>query len=87
MTYLEAQGAASSTHASVQRGPTGALYDHWRDEIGGLHETCVDDAISTSWTLAAWDTQTLPSDVGVVFWGLGSEDPALWTHWRRSSKP
>jgi spore germination protein YaaH len=78
VTYLEAQGVASDTHASVQRGPTGALYYDWQDENGGSHETWFDDGTSTSWTLAAWDTQTLPADVGVVFWGLGSEDPALW---------
>ena len=78
VTYLEAQGVASDTHASVQRGPTGTLYYDWQDESSGSHETWFDDGTSTSWTLAAWDTQTLPADVGVVFWGLGSEDPALW---------
>ena len=43
-----------------------------------MHETWFDDATSTSWALAAWDTQTLPASVGVVYWGLGAEDPALW---------
>lgn len=78
VTYLEAQGVASSTKAPVQRGPTGALYYDWQDESGGAHETWFDDGTSTTWTLAAWDPQTLDPSVGVVFWGLGSEDPALW---------
>jgi spore germination protein YaaH len=78
VSYLEAQAVASSTRASLQRGPTGALYYDWQDEGGGAHETWFDDGTSTTWTLAAWDSQTLPSDVGVLFWGLGGEDPALW---------
>ena len=79
VTYLEAQGVAASTGAQVSRGPTGALYYDWQDESGGAHETWFDDGTSTSWTLAAWDTTTLQADVGVVFWGLGAEDPALWS--------
>jgi spore germination protein YaaH len=78
VTYLEAQGIAASANASPQRGPTGALYVDWTDTGGGAHETWYDDGTSTTWTLAAWDTSTLPPGVGVVFWGLGSEDPALW---------
>jgi spore germination protein YaaH len=79
VTFLEAQGVASQTGAAVVRGPTGALHYDWQDEGGGAHETWFDDGTSTSWTLAAWDTGTLPAQVGVVFWGLGSEDPALWS--------
>lgn len=79
VSYLEAQQVAGDTHATVRRGPTGELFYDWADPAGGAHETWFDDATSTSWALAAWDTQTLPSDVGIVFWGLGSEDPQLWT--------
>jgi hypothetical protein len=78
VSYLEAQSVAAQSRATVQRGPTGALFYDWQDEAGGAHETWFDDGTSASWTLAAWDPQTLPADVGVVFWGLGSEDPALW---------
>ncbi|HEY6462036.1 MAG TPA: hypothetical protein VIY73_17840, partial [Polyangiaceae bacterium] len=78
VTYLEAQGLAASANVSPQRGPTGALYFDWTDTDGGAHETWYDDGTSTTWTLAAWDNKTLPPSVGVVFWGLGSEDPALW---------
>ena len=76
--FFEAQSVAADTQANVQRGPTGTLFYDWQDDTGGAHETWFDDAASTSWTLAAWDTQTLPPGVGVVYWGLGSEDPALW---------
>jgi spore germination protein YaaH len=78
VTTVEAQGVAEQAHAHVQRGPSGALFYDWQDESGGDHETWFDDGTSASWTLSAWDAQTLPPDVGVVFWGLGSEDPALW---------
>jgi hypothetical protein len=79
VSFLEAQQVAGDTRATVKRGPTGELFYDWRDPGGGAHETWFDDATSTSWALAAWDTQTLPADVGIVFWGLGSEDPQLWT--------
>jgi hypothetical protein len=79
VSFLEAQQVAGDTHATVRRGPTGELFYDWTDPAGGGHETWFDDATSTSWALAAWDGQTLPSDVGLVFWGLGSEDPQLWT--------
>jgi hypothetical protein len=78
VSFLEAQSVAAENRASLQRGPTGAVYYDWTDGNGGGHETWFDDATSTSWTLAAWDSQTLPANVGVVYWGLGSEDPALW---------
>lgn len=78
VSFLEAQSVAAETNASLQRGPTGAVYYDWTDGNGGTHETWFDDATSTSWALAAWDAQTLPPNVGVVYWGLGSEDPALW---------
>lgn len=87
VSYLEAEAVASETKASLQRGPTGALYYDWQDPTGGAHETWFDDGTSTSWTLAAWDTKTLPPDVGVVFWGLGSEDPALWETLAREEAP
>jgi hypothetical protein len=79
VSFLEAQQVAADTRATLKRGPTGELFYDWTDPAGGAHQTWFDDATSTSWALAAWDTQTLPGDVGIVFWGLGSEDPQLWT--------
>jgi hypothetical protein len=78
VTFDEATGVAAGSGTAIHRGPTGAEFYDWQDTTGGAHETWFDDAVSTSWTLAAWDTQTLPADVGVVYWGLGSEDPTLW---------
>jgi hypothetical protein len=79
VSFLEAQQVAADTRATVRHAPTGELFYDWTDPAGGAHETWFDDATSTSWALAAWDTKTLPADVGIVFWGLGSEDPQLWT--------
>jgi hypothetical protein len=78
VSWSTATTTASDRHASIQHGPTGAPFYDWTDDMGGAHETWFDDAASTSMGLRAWDAQTIPPDVGVVFWGLGSEDPSLW---------
>lgn len=78
VTYLEARAVADSTHAALARGPNGALHFAWSDAAGQGHETWFDDGTSTARVLHAWDTSTLPVGVGVVFYGLGAEDPMLW---------
>jgi glycosyl hydrolase family 18 (putative chitinase) len=78
VTFLEATAVAEQQGATPARGPTGALNYGWVDESGQAHVTWYDDGVSTVRTLHAWDTATLPANVGVVFYGLGAEDPALW---------
>ena len=78
VTYLEAMAVASAVHANVVREPSGALHYQWQDEAHRAHETWFDDGVSTSRTLHAWSTDVVPADVGVVFYGFGAEDPALW---------
>jgi hypothetical protein len=78
VTYLEARAVADSTHSDVARGPNGTLHFQWMDQAGGGHETWFDDGVSTARILHAWDPGTLPASVGVVFYGLGAEDPMLW---------
>ena len=78
VTYLEATGIAAATHSNVLRGPNGTLHFQWNDAAGGRHETWFDDGASTARILHAWDRMTLPGNVGVVFYGLGAEDPVLW---------
>jgi spore germination protein YaaH len=78
VTWLEAAAVAQATHASIDRVTAGAQHYTWRDEAGLHHETWFDDSVSTTRVLAAWSNGTLPSDVGVVFYGLGAEDPTLW---------
>lgn len=45
---------------------------------GEQHQLWFDDAESTGRALGAWSYDVLPSDVGVLFYGLGAEDPALF---------
>ncbi len=78
VTFLEATAVAEEHRVTPGRGPTGALDYSWTDADGQTHATWYDDGVSTVRTLHAWDTTTLPPDVGVVFYGLGAEDPALW---------
>ncbi len=75
---LEAKAIATITKATLSRGPTGTLHFTWIDLTAVEHNTWYDDTTSTLWGLSAWDTATLPSDVGVGFYGLGAEDPTLW---------
>lgn len=77
-TYLEALGLADTFKATAQRGSTQELFLDYVDDGKNSHELWYDDAQSTLVTLGAWDTKTLPSTVGVTFYGFGAEDPALW---------
>lgn len=72
--YDEAQTLAALTHAQVTRDSAGALTFSYN----GDHVVWFDDAVSTLRTLRAWQPSALPAAVGVVYYGLGAEDPALW---------
>jgi hypothetical protein len=77
-SFYEARALAELHHARVDRGPTGAPHFAYADDTGRQHDLWFDDAESTTRVLRAWDPATLPLDVGVVFYGLGAEDPALF---------
>lgn len=77
VTWLEATAKAAEKQARIERGPSGAPFFRWL-ELGQPHETWFDDAVSTGLALGAWNYGVLPPDVGVVFYGLGAEEPALW---------
>jgi spore germination protein YaaH len=77
VTYLEAFGIAALAGARIDRGPSGAPFVAWRDGAG-LHFTWFDDAESTARALGAFGHDVLPPDVGVLFYGLGAEEPRLW---------
>jgi hypothetical protein len=77
-TYLEARGASAMYGVPVMRGPTGAPYVQFFPEAGEEHELWFDDALSTGRALGGWTPDVLPLDVGVLFYGLGAEDPKLW---------
>ncbi|HVH42369.1 MAG TPA: hypothetical protein VM925_08490 [Labilithrix sp.] len=73
-------GIAISTIARVpiERGPTGAPFVRYLAFGGESHQLWFDDAESTGRALGAWTADVLPLDVGVLFYGLGAEDPALF---------
>ncbi len=77
-TYLEAIATASSFGARVERGPTLAPFVRYAAYGNEPHELWFDDTDSTSRALAAWTHDVLPPEVGVVFWGLGAEEPGLF---------
>lgn len=76
VTWFEAVALASAGGA-MTRGPTGApVVRYARD--GEAHELWFDDAESTGLALGAMSLEALPADVGVLFYGLGAEDPSLF---------
>ncbi len=76
VSVLEARGLAATHNVSPRRGPTGALTFTYLD-AGQTHEVWYDDAQSTGQALAAFAT-ALPPEVGVLYYGFGAEDPALF---------
>ena len=78
VTYHEARAIAAISGAPIERGPTGAPFVRYLAFGGEPHQLWFDDAESTGLALGAWSLEVLPADVGVLFYGLGAEDPALF---------
>lgn len=78
VTFLEARGLADYHRADVTRGPTGAPHFSYTDAAGKPHDLWFDDIFSTRLALGAWAPPTMPRQVGVLFYGLGAEEPGLW---------
>lgn len=76
--YLDAQALALVHGASPSRLPLGELTFTYADADGHGHVVVYDDATSLARDLMAWDATTVPGDVGITFYGLGAEDPALF---------
>jgi hypothetical protein len=76
--WHEAVAIAHAAGAPIERGPTGALFVRYVAFGGETHDLWFDDAESTGMALGAWTFDVIPSHVGVLFYGLGAEDPALW---------
>ena len=74
----EGLGVAKAMSAPITRGPTGAPFVRYRAFDGSPHELWFDDASSTGRALGAWNAEVLPLDVGVLFYGLGDEEPGLF---------
>lgn len=77
ITWFDAMGMAQLSRAPIERGPTGAPNLTY-NAFGEPHVLWFDDAESTARALGAWTTEALPAGVGVVFYGLGAEDPELF---------
>lgn len=77
VTWLEATGLSQAGSVTVRRTANGAPTFGY-DGSDGAHVVHFDDATSTSLFLSALDHHALPADVGVVFYGLGAEEPGLF---------
>lgn len=78
VSYNEAIAAAAPSGGKVFRGPTQAAFVSWTGFGGEQHQTWFDDAESTAIVLGGWAPPVLDLNVGVLFYGLGAEDPKLW---------
>ncbi|MBX3220670.1 MAG: hypothetical protein KF795_09135 [Labilithrix sp.] len=78
VVYHDAIAIAALARAPIERGPTGAPFVSYSAFGGEVHQLWFDDAESTARALGAWSGDVLPLDVGVLFYGLGAEDPALF---------
>lgn len=76
--FLDAQAIAQVHGATPSRLPIGELTFSYADADGNAHRVFYEDATSLARDLMAWDATTVPGDVGITFYGLGTEDPALF---------
>lgn len=83
VTFVEASGLAQVHGAHVERTVSGVPHFGYTDGDGLQHDVWYDDVLSTELTLGVW-ASTLPADVGVLYYGLGAEDPGLWSGLARS---
>ncbi len=85
VSYLEAAGLAAHHHIEVRRhDDTDSLYFTF-SEAGGVSTIYFDDSQSLLRTLSEVDQQ-VPAEVGVLYYGLGSEDPALFRNLKERMK-
>ena len=77
-TYFEARAISTISNQPIEEGPTGAKFVRYTLFGNEQHELWYDDATSTARALGAWSYDVLPADVGVLFYGLGAEDPGVF---------
>jgi spore germination protein YaaH len=85
LSYLEAVGLAGDKHIEILRSEAGALHYSYQQPSGERTEVYFDDAHSTIQMLSQIDESVLPS-VGILYYGVGGEDPALWSTLREKMK-
>ncbi len=88
VSYDEARAIAAEQHITLgndaRDSASGELSFTWTDDANIGHQTWFEDGVSASVTLNAWTPPTVPASVGVLLYGLGAEDPALWPTLARS---
>jgi spore germination protein YaaH len=85
LSYLEAVGLAGDRNIEILRSEAGALHYSYQEPSGARTEVYFDDAHSTVQLLSQIDASVLPS-VGILYYGVGGEDPALWSTLREKMK-
>ena len=77
VTYLEATGLAANNRVGVRRSPTGAPTFRYAGP-DGVHDVYFDDVVSTSLALSSYDATAIAPAAGIIFYGLGAEQPGLF---------
>lgn len=77
VSYLEAVGIAQHHGRQIQRAPGYTLHFDWSEADGTTHELWFDDAAATARHQQQFDP-ALDDNVGILYYGLGSEDPSLF---------
>ena len=78
VSYLAAAGLASAQHIQVLRKEDGSLQYSFVDASSRRNEVWFDDASSLARRLAYLDSR-VAGNVGVLYYSVGGEDPALWS--------
>lgn len=79
VSYTEALGLSLTRGASrPQRLVGGPLSFSYQSTDGEPHQVWTDDAQSLSFLLSAMTYTVIPKDVGIFYYGLGGDDPALF---------
>lgn len=77
VSYLEAIGVAQHNGRQIMRAAGGSLHFDWTEPSGAQHELWFDDAAATIGHQRRFDP-SIESNVGILYYGLGAEDPALF---------
>lgn len=78
LSYLAAAGLAAAQHLQVLRAADASLHYSFTDGKNQRNEVWFDDAHTTARRLHELEA-LVAADAGVLYYGLGDEDPTLWS--------
>ena len=78
VSYLEAVGLAQNNGQQIQRTEANGLTFQYTEANGTQHSVFFDDATALMRYQNQFDAEVDPK-VGILYYGLGYEDPALFT--------